>query len=235
MKVFPLFKIIAKEFKKDIFISIFLLVLADFIYVNFTGVHLNRESGLILWQGGNDTYLFNLSTVILKILNVSIVFITVGKIIDKLSSDIMVYILARITNYNKLICAYTIVVIMLGESGLTISHIIYYCFVGFYFEQATACLLYLLMDALGFCGMIIIYIILSNCYLVENSYLYIIAIYILNTVLPVPILLAMSTVRFLILKTQVPIILLLLLVAGMDFILIFLYYKLIKRRRINVC
>ena len=51
MKVFPLFKIIAKEFKKDIFISIFLLVLADFIYVNFTGVHLNRESGLILWQG----------------------------------------------------------------------------------------------------------------------------------------------------------------------------------------
>lgn len=83
--------------------------------------------------------------------------------------------------------------------------------------------------------MIIIYIILSNCYLVENSYLYIIAIYILNTVLPVPILLAMSTVRFLILKTQVPIILLLLLVVGMDFILIFLYYKLIKRRRINVC
>ena len=230
MKVFPLFKIIAKEFKKDIFISIFLLVLADFIYVNFTGVHLNRESGLILWQGGNDTYLFNLSTVILKILN-----ITVGKIIDKLSSDIMVYILARITNYNKLICAYTIVVVILGESGLTISHIIYYCFVGFYFEQATACLLYLLMDALGFCGMIIIYIILSNCYLVENSYLYIIAIYILNTVLPVPILLAMSTVRFLILKSQIPIILLLLLVAGMDFILIFLYYKLIKRRRINVC
>lgn len=101
MKVFPLFKIIAKEFKKDIFISIFLLVLADFIYVNFTGVHLNKESGLILWQGGNDTYLFNLSTVILKILNISIVFITVGKIIDKLSSDIMVYILARITNYNK--------------------------------------------------------------------------------------------------------------------------------------
>ena len=228
MKVFPLFKIIAKEFKKDIFISIFLLVLADFIYVNFTGVHLNRESGLILWQGGNDTYLFNLS-------NISIVFITVGKIIDKLSSDIMVYILARITNYNKLICAYTIVVVILGESGLTISHIIYYCFVGFYFEQATACLLYLLMDALGFCGMIIIYIILSNCYLVENSYLYIIAIYILNTVLPVPILLAMSTVRFFILKTQIPTILLLLLIVGMDFILIFLYYKLIKRRRINVC
>lgn len=235
MKVSALFKIIVKEFRRDIFISILLLALVDFVYANFTGVQLNRENGLILWQGGNDIYMLGLNTVLLKLLNVSIVFINVGKIADKISSDIMVYILARVIDYRKFIFAYSTVLIILGEILLTVSHIVYYCFAGFYLEQAASSLLYLIMDGLGFVGIVIIYIILNNCFSLENSFMYIIAVYILNTVLPVPILLAMSTVRFLVLKSQITVSALLLLIIGMDLIVAIYYYVLIKRRRVNIC
>lgn len=235
MKVFSLVKIIVKEFRRDIFISILLLALVDFVYANFTVAQLNWENGLILWQGGNDIYMLGINTVLLKLLNVSIVFITVGKIADKISSDIMVYILARVNDYRKFICAYSTVLIILGVILLTVSHIVYYCFAGFSLEQAVSSLLYLIMDGAGFVGMMIIYIILNNCYSLENSFMYIIAVYLLNTVLPVPILLAMSTVRFLILKSQIEIVPLLLMIIGMDLTVVIYYYVLIKRRRVNIC
>ena len=235
MKVLALFKIIVKEFRRDIFISILLLALVDFIYVKFTGIQFNRESGMILWQGGNDRYPLDLRTVLLKLLNVSIVFITVGKIADKISSDIMIYILARITNYKKFICSYSIVIIVSGEILLTVSHLVYYCFAGFYPEQVISGISYLLADALGFLGIMILYIILNNCYSLENSFMYIIVVYLLNTVLPVPILPAMSTARFLVLTSRIPIIPLVLLIIGTDLTGAIFYYELIKRRRVNIC
>ena len=234
MKVMTLFKIIIKEFKKDILISIILFALVDFTYVNFTGVLFNEESSSILWQGGNDSY-FGFSTLLLKLLNVSIVFITVGKTVDKLSSDIMIYILSRISDYKKFIYAYSAVVIILGEILLTISHIVYYCFAGFYLEQAASSLFYLAMDDFGFLGIMILYIILNDCYSAENSFMYIIVVYILNTILPIPILPAMSTVRFLVLKSRIGIAPILLLIIGMDLGLAVFYGVLIKKRRVNIC
>lgn len=235
MKVAALFKIIVKEFRKDIFLSILLLAIVDFVYANFTGVQLDRESGMILWQGGNDVYVLGLNTVLLKLINISIVFLTAGKIADKLTSDIMIYLLARITDYKKFIHAYSMVIMIVGEILLTVSHIVYYCFAGFYLEQAVSGLLYLLLDILGFGGIMILYIILKNCCSLENSFIYMIAAYVLNTVLPVPNLLAMSTVRFWVLKSQTTIVLLFLSVAGMDLIVAFCYNQLIKKRRVNVC
>ena len=70
MKVSALFKIILKEYRRNIFISILLLAFVDFVYANFTGVQPGRESGLILWQGGNDIHYFGLNTVLLKLSNV---------------------------------------------------------------------------------------------------------------------------------------------------------------------
>lgn len=235
MKVSTLFKIFVKEFKKDIVTSVLLLIIVDFVYANFTGALPDSESGMILWQGGNDNYPLNLSTILLKLINISVVFLTVGKITDKISSDIMIYILARLKNYKEFMYAYSIVVIMLGEILLAASHFVYYCFAGFCVEQAISSLNYFFLDGLGFFGIILIYIILNNCYLLENSFVYIIAVYILNTVLPVPILLAMSTVRFFILKSQVTLVPLFLLLVGMDLTVAAFYCQLIKRRRIMVC
>lgn len=41
MKVSKLFKIIVKEYGRDLIRSILLFVLIDFIYANFTGIRLN--------------------------------------------------------------------------------------------------------------------------------------------------------------------------------------------------
>lgn len=235
MNVLTLFKIIVKEFKKDILISIILFALVDFTYVNFTGAIFNEESSSILWQGGNDIYFFGFSTLLLKLLNVSIVFITVGKIVDKLSSDIMIYILSRISDYKKFVYAYSAVVIILGEILLTISHIVYYCFSGIYLEQTVSSLFYLAMDDLGFIGIMILYIILNDCYSTENSFVYIIAVYILNTILPIPILPALSTVRFLALRSQIGIVLIVILIVGMDLSIAIFYGVLIRKRRVNIC
>lgn len=235
MKVSALFKIIGKEFRKDIVRSILLFVLVDFIYANFTGVKLNKENGMVLWQGGNDLYLFGLNTVLLKLSNISIVFIVVGKIADKISSDIMIYILARTTDYRKFLCAYSVVIIVLGEMLLVVSHVVYYCFVGFGLEWAASVFFYLLVDVMGFFGVMVLYLILNNCYSLENSFTYIIGVYMVNTVLPVPILPAISTARFLAFKSLTGGVPLLLLVAGVDLTVAVFYWVLIKKRRVNVC
>lgn len=81
----------------------------------------------------------------------------------------------------------------------------------------------------------IVSIILSNCYLVENSFLYVIAVYLVNTVLPIPILPAMSTVRFADLKSRIGSIPIVLLMAGLDLGVVVFYRVLIKKRRVKVC
>ena len=81
----------------------------------------------------------------------------------------------------------------------------------------------------------LLYIILNNCYSLENSYLYILAVYALNTVFAVPILFAMSTVRFIILKSRIAAAPLFLLLVGMNLVAASFYYVLIKRRSVNIC
>lgn len=235
MKVSALFKIIAKEFKRDLFLSVLLLALVDFIYADFTGIPLTRESGTILWQGGNHVYLAGLSTVLLKLFNVSIVFIAAGKIEDKLSDHIMIYLLARAGNYSKFISGYTVTVIIVGEILLVLSHILYYCFAGFYPEQAASAFSYLMLDCLGFPSIMILYFIFNRCRSLDNSYLYILGIYMLNTVLPIPILPAMATVKFFTLKSRTEMVPLCLLLMGTDLIAVVYYNVLIKRRRVSIC
>lgn len=216
MKVPELCKIIVKEFKKDILISILLFALIDFIYANFTGNHLDAESGSILWQGGDDVYLFGISDALLKLVNVSIALLAVAKITDKLCSDIMAYILARVTDCRKFMRAYIVVVLLLGTTLLIISHVTFYCFAGFSLEWLAPNLLYLVADALGFLGIMVLYVILNNCLLVENSFLYVLAAYVLNMILPIPVSPAISTIRFLDLREQIGAVPIMLLVAAMD-------------------
>ena len=228
MKVSKLFKIIVREFRKDFLLSVLLFVFLDFVYANFTGIELGRESGTILWQGGNETYQFGLSTVLLKLLNISAVFLTVGKIADKLSGGIMPCLLARITDYRKFLYAHLAVLLLSGEALLAVSHIVYYCFAGFYAEQAASALFYLFMDCLGFFGIVVIYIILNNCYALEHSLICIIALYLVNTVLPTPIL-AMSTAQFFIAKKRITEVPLILLTAGTDLAAAALYCHEVSR------
>lgn len=95
-------------------------------------------------------------------------------------------------------------------------------------------LLYLLFDILGFIGISLVYIIANNIFMLENSIIYIIAIYIINTILPVPILIGTSTIQFANIFNKIGYFVFFILI-GLDIILAFCYEWFLKQRRVVIC
>lgn len=235
MKIKTLSKLIFDEYFKYIIFSIMLIILIDFIFINFTGLSIDKENGYIYWLGGNETISMGLRIILLKALNISIIFLTIGRIIEEVSRTIMVYVFSRITNYSKFLWQYFSIIVMIGLILLTASHIIYYIFIGLPIDKLWIIFSYLLFDYLGFISIITIYFMLNNAFLFENSFLIIIIIYMLNTILPIPIIFAASTVKYILIINQINIAILFILILLFDFILIICLKKLIQEKRFNLC
>ena len=150
MKIKTLSKLIFDEYFKYIIFSIMLFILIDFIFINFTGLSIDKENGYIYWLGGNETISMGLRIILLKALNISIIFLTIGRIIEEVSRTIMVYVFSRITNYSKFLWQYFSIIVMIGLILLTASHIIYYIFIGLPIDKLWIIFSYLLFDYLGF-------------------------------------------------------------------------------------
>ena len=235
MKIKTLSKLIFDEYFKYIIFSIMLIILIDFIFINFTGLSIDKENGYIYWLGGNETISMGLRIILLKTLNISIIFLTIGRIIEEVSRTIMVYVFSRITNYSKFLWQYFSIIVMIGLILLTASHIIYYIFIGLPADKLLIIFSYLLFDCLGFISIITIYFTLNNALLFENSFLIIIIIYMLNTILPIPIIFATSTVKYILIINQINVSILFILILLFDFILIICLKKLIQEKRFNLC
>lgn len=235
MKIKTLSKLIFDEYFKYIIFSIMLIILIDFIFINFTGLSIDKENGYIYWLGGNETISMGLRIILLKALNISIIFLTIGRIIEEVSRTIMVYVFSRITNYSKFLWQYFSIIVMIGLILLTASHIIYYIFIGLPIDKLWIIFSYLLFDYLGFISIITIYFMLNNAFLFENSFLIIIIIYMLNTILPIPIIFATSTVKYILIINQIHVVILFALILLFDFILIICLKKLIQEKRFNLC
>lgn len=235
MKIKTLSKLIFDEYFKYIIFSIMLIILIDFIFINFTGLSIDKENGYIYWLGGNETISMGLRIILLKALNISIIFLTIGRIIEEVSRTIMVYVFSRITNYSKFLWQYFSIIVMIGLILLTASHIIYYIFIGLPIDKLWIIFSYLLFDYLGFISIITIYFMLNNALLFENSFLIIIIIYMLNTILPIPIIFATSTVKYILIINQINVSILFILILLFDFIFIICLKKLIQEKRFNLC
>ena len=235
MKIKTLSKLIFDEYFKYFIFSIMLIILIDFIFINFTGLSIDKENGYIYWLGGNETISMGLRIILLKTLNISIIFLTIGRIIEEVSRNIMIYVFSRITNYSKFLWQYFSIIVMIGLILLTASHIIYYIFIGLPIDKLWIIFSYLLFDCLGFISIITIYFMLNNAFLFENSFLIIITIYMLNTILPIPIIFATSTVKYILIINQIHIAILFALILLFDFILIICLKKLIQEKRFNLC
>lgn len=66
MKIKTLSKLIFDEYFKYIIFSIMLIILIDFIFINFTGLSIDKENGYIYWLGGNETISMGLRIILLK-------------------------------------------------------------------------------------------------------------------------------------------------------------------------
>ena len=235
MKIKTLSKLIFDEYFKYFVFSIMLFILIDFIFINFTGLSIDKENGYIYWLGGNETISMGLRIILLKTLNISIIFLTIGRIIEEVSRNIMIYVFSRITNYSKFLWRYFSIIVMIGLMLLIASHIIYYIFIGLPIDKLCFIFSYLLFDCLGFISIITIYFTLNNALLFENSFLIIIIIYMLNTILPIPIIFATSTVKYILIINQIHVSILFILILLFDFIFIICLKKLIQEKRFNLC
>lgn len=235
MKLTILSKMIVSEHAKEIVLSICLFAIIDVVFIYFTGMEVNKENGYIYWVGGNETIPVNLNMLLLKILNSSVIFLVVGRIIDNMSRNRMVYIFSRLSSYSGFLKQFSLVITIIGLLLLVGSHAVYYVFAGVSMTHLHVIVHYLLFDCFGFIGMSIVYLILNNVFLLENSFLPIIAIYLMNTMLPVPVIIAGSTISFIELSNEVTVRILFLMVVFLDILLLCGYSKLVKRKRVNVC
>jgi hypothetical protein len=233
MQAIQLIKLLFKEYWKNICFSLLLLVIVDFIYFTGSGPD-SVNKNIIMWLGG-DEYEMPLIMITLKLLNISIILLTVGKIIEKLTSDIILYIMVRTTDYKRFIINFSIVSIFLGCIMVIASHLIYYSFIGIPPMYVQDILEYLLLECLGISGILLIYIILNNVIITEKGILLIMGMYALNTVLPFPVILASTTMSFIDLVSKMGFGMLLIITVILDLAILATYYILISRRRVNIC
>ena len=91
------------------------------------------------------------------------------------------------------------------------------------------------MDCLGLVGVIVVFIIFDNVLMIDNSFLYVIFVYVLNTVVPKPILIAFSTAKYIELRERIGWWGIFSIIMIIDAILITFFCCLISKRRVNVC
>ena len=235
MKVRILGRIVLKEFIRNLVISIAFFILLDYIYVYFAGIDLKSSTGLILWQGGDERTIPTISSVLLKLLNISVIFLAIGKNVEKLKKDVTLNILSRFGSYKGFVFLYFLAVLLQGVFLLVISHITYFCFTGIESLSVKSCIDYFTLDCLGLIGVIVVFIIFDNVLMIDNSFLYVIFVYVLNTVVPKPILIVFSTAKYIELRERIGWWGIFSIIMIIDAILITFFCCLISKRRVNVC
>ncbi len=234
MKILNINRLIYSEYKKNILICLIWIIIFDYIYLEFIDLKITSENSYITWVGYSEVLSQSLSGILLKLFNISMVFSTVFKIMEKMKEDIIIYMLSRVSSYKSFVRKFTYLVILLGMSLVFISHAVYYILAGINFEHIDMILFYLIFDILGFVGISLVYIIANNIFELENSMIYIIAIYVVNTILPIPILIGTSTLQFANLLNKIGYFIFFILI-GLDVLLICCYERFLRRRRVIIC
>lgn len=233
MKIKVINQLIMKEYKNYFYCTVLLLIVVDLIFKFFGGLYISPHTASIYWLGGDKTHSIPLSFLLLKLVNISILFLIVGRMMNKLKEDIMMYVLSRIRNYYGFMKRFTILLFVYGVILVIISHLLFYCVFGLSLDRVDLAFWYLLIDCLGFVGMLAFYIILENGFSIENSYLVVLVLYILNTIVPIPIIIASSTLHFM--KYQQYPLQFVCLILCVDVIILLFYRRLLKKKEILLC
>ncbi len=234
MKIHNISRLIYSEYKRNILACLISIIIFDYIYIKFIGLNITPENSYISWIGYSEVLSQSLSSILLKLFNISMVFVAVFKIMEKMKENIIIYMLSRVSSYKSFVRKFTYIVILLGTSLVFISHLLYYILAGISFEHIDMIFLYLFFDILGFIGISLVYIIINNIFELENSIIYIIAIYVINTISPIPILIGTTTIQFANLFNKIGYFIFFILI-GLDILLIFCYEWFLKKRRVIIC
>ena len=235
MAIVTINKIILKEFKKDFICTLGLFIVTYLCFLKFTNNYIDSNTAFVFWMGGDTEHPMSFNMVLLKLISISIVFLLIGKISNKLQSEVTQYILCRIGSYRLFAKSFIILLFIYGIVLIAISHLIYFLLTGIPKNYFALEVIYLLYECMGFIGIITIYIILQNVFLINNSFLIIMIIYILNTVSPIPISIAGASVKFLEIQQNGYLMILFIATILIDLIIIALMYYLMKREDFVLC
>lgn len=217
--------------------KLFVLILAGFLLIDFIYCRIlsNSINTLYLhWMCGAAGESLSMATVILKILNTALIFLYVGNVCERFSGRYMMQVFSRITKYVPFIFKLIILLIFYALLLLFCSHCIFYCVSGSA-PDFSDMLMYYLLDGLSLSGLILLYIILNNSYVREHSLLYIMGILVANTVSPIPIPLAVSTLKYVEMLEYTGYGVMLLSTAVCVALIIGIYVYSVSRRRLCIC
>lgn len=235
MTIVTLNRIILKEFKRHFILTIALFIVTYLCYLKITNKYIDSNTAYIFWMGGDINHPISLNTVMLKLIIVCIIFLLIGKISNKLRSEVTQYILCRIGSYYIFTKAFIMLLCIYGIILIIISHSIYFLLAGIPSDILTLEFMYLLHECTGFIGVVFLYVILQNVFLIDNSYLIVVVIYILNTVFPVPISIAGASIKFIAIQQNGYLILLFITTILMDLVIILFTHYLMKRKDFVIC
>ncbi len=235
MKLKTLSLLVFKEHYRYLVLSVGFLFLNVIFYIFSKQLNFSSEDYYLNWFNLGDGSNFGILEVLLKLINISIIFLSIGKIIDKLAKNHMIYIFARNSSYSSLLFKLTFIIILIAIVLLSIAHIFYSLFTGILLAHPLKIFTYLLIDIIGFISIVLIYIILARVFVIEHSFLLILILYIANIFSPYPILLTISTTKFLSLNNTLGIVTIILINLITSLIIMTIYYYIVKKRRINIC
>ncbi|MEE3471002.1 MAG: hypothetical protein VZR24_10075 [Butyrivibrio hungatei] len=198
MKIRQLNKMFLIEYLKLAALILIGFLLIDVVYCCL----FKNSSNLCLhWMCGTNDEPISIAMIILKLLNISLIFMYVGSVCERFGKKYMVQVFCRISKCIPFVMEYTLLLVIHSSILLICSHYIFYCVSGAMPDVIYICR-YFLLDSLSLDGLILIYIMLNNSEMKDWSLLLVMGILVINTFSPIPLPFAASTIRFIEMSNQ---------------------------------
>lgn len=202
VKILNLNKILLIENVRNLLGSIFMVSLLSIFYFEFCNISTDSRNVLLDWMGGSAGQSYSFSILALKMSFISIIFIYLSHIIDQLKSYFIYYLTPRFGNVKKVIINFILPIILQGILLDTIFELVFLVtliinlhdfnvIINILFDFIS----YIVIECISMIGVILIYIIMELMFTINNSILIIIALYLVNSIIPYNLPIAIFTSR----------------------------------------
>jgi hypothetical protein len=199
-KILNLNKILLEENKMYFLSSICMVLLLSLLYFRFSNISTDSKEILIDWMGGSAEQSYSFSILVLKMSFISIIFIYLGRIIDELRSNLLYFLAPRLGNVKNVIISFILPVLLHGILLVIIFEVAFLIALVINIHDCKALInitygfiSYIIIECISMAGVILIYLIMELVFAVNNAILIIIALYLVNSIVPYNIPIAIFT------------------------------------------
>lgn len=241
-KILKINRILLKENKKYLICFICTALLLSLFYFKFCNTSTDSRKILLSWMGGSAEQIYSFSILILKMSFISLIFIYIGRIIDQIKNNLIFYLAPRIGNNKKVIISLALVIIMQGILLVIAFQVAFFIAFAVFIHDINALIKitnvlfsYIVIECISMTGVILIYMIIDIIFKINNSLLIIIALYIINSVIPHNIPVATFTGRLGGLYCNGKMMQFGFLVCATTIIITIVFIFLIDKRKVELC